>query len=73
MSLGVENNEVVENIVKVVKSFKKEDQKTILKRLQIEAYLKNSKSPIAKYDNTLVKAPTMHEIDNWKHKARNAK
>jgi hypothetical protein len=69
MPIVSEKNKVLENIVQVVKTFKVEEQKDILKRLQIEAYLKQSNKPIAMYDKTKIKAPTMKETDNWKHKA----
>jgi hypothetical protein len=73
MAIVSEKNEVLENIVQVVKTFKVEEQKEILKKLQIEAYLKQGNKPIAKYDKTKIKAPTMKEIDNWKHQARATK
>jgi hypothetical protein len=70
MIIASEKKEVLEDIVEVVQSFKVEEQKDILKRLQIEAYLKQNNKPIANYDKTKIKAPTMKDIDNWKHKAR---
>jgi hypothetical protein len=72
MAVETLKDEVLKNIVQIVKTFEKEEQKDILKRLQIEAYLKKSK-PIANYDKTKIKAPTMKEIDNWKHQARATK
>ncbi len=73
MAIVSAKKEVLENIVQLVKTFKVEEQKDLLKKLQIEAYVKQNNEPIAKYDKTKIKAPTMKEIDKWKHKARATK
>lgn len=61
------------NIIQLVKTFKVEKQKNDIKKLQIQAYLKQNNAPIAKYDKTKIKAPTMREINTWKHQARTIK
>ncbi len=55
--------EVFKNIIQLVKIFKIEKQKNALKKLQIQAYLKQNNAPIAKYDENKIKAPTMKEIN----------
>ncbi len=62
--------EAIEAIVKEAKKLDKMALQVLLTRLRIKKMLKAKVKPIANYNSKRIKAPTMAEIDAWKHEAR---
>ncbi len=73
MAILLSTNDLLHNIIDVVEDFDREEQLIILKKLQIKHYLKFNNKPLANYDSTKVKSPTMAQIDKWKHESRKLK
>lgn len=62
--------EAIEAIVKEAKKLDKMELQVLLTRLRIKKMLKAKVKPVVNYNSKRIKAPTMAEIDAWKHEAR---
>lgn len=71
MSLTLTKKEAIEEIVKVAKKLDKIDLQILLSKLRVKKLRREDLSNIVGYDPKKIKAPTMEEIDTWKHEARN--
>lgn len=72
MSLVANNTEVVDEIINEVKKLSELEQQIMLKNIKLKKYLNKKVKPLANYDMTKIKPPTMAQIDKWKHEARKA-
>ncbi|MDI9364430.1 MAG: hypothetical protein QM541_05735 [Flavobacterium sp.] len=70
MSVVAINTNVVDEIVKEVKKLNQLEQQLVLTRLRVKRLATKKISPVANYDTTKIKPPTMAQIDKWKHEAR---
>ena len=62
--------ETIDEIVKEAKKLDKMDLQILLTRLRVKKLVSEKRKPVANYDSKKIKAPTMEEIDAWKHEAR---
>lgn len=62
--------ETIDEIVKAAKKLDKLDLQILLTRLRVKKMVKEKRKPIANYDSKKIKAPSMEEIDAWKHESR---
>jgi hypothetical protein len=46
------------------------DLQILLVKLRVKKLVSEKRKPVANYDSKKVKAPTMGEIDAWKHEVR---
>jgi hypothetical protein len=60
----------IEEIVKEAKKLDRMELQILLTRLRVKKMLKEKVKSIATYDSRKVKAPTMAQIDKWKHESR---
>lgn len=70
MATLVATNQVLDDIVEEVRKLDDLEQQQLLVKVRLQNYLKQKHEPIAKYDKTKVKPPTMAQIDKWKHDSR---
>jgi hypothetical protein len=70
MSAILTKKETIEEIVKEARKLDKMDLQILLTRLRVKKLLAGKRKPVANYDSKKVKAPSMKEIDAWKHEAR---
>jgi hypothetical protein len=62
--------ETIEQIVREARKLDKMELQILLTRLRVKKLVAEKRKPIAKYNSKKIKAPTMEEIDTWKHEAR---
>jgi hypothetical protein len=62
--------EVIDEIVKVARKLDKMELQILLTRLRVKKMSQEKRKPVANYNNKKIKAPTMEEIDFWKHESR---
>jgi hypothetical protein len=60
----------IDEIVREAKKLDKMELQILLTRLRVKKMLKEKIKPIANYDSRRIKAPTMAQIDRWKHESR---
>ena len=60
----------IDEIVREAKKLDKMELQILLTRLRVKKMLKEKIKPIANYDSSRIKAPTMAQIDRWKHESR---
>lgn len=60
----------IDEIVREAKKLDKMELQILLTRLRVKKMLKEKIKPVATYDSSRVKAPTMAQIDRWKHESR---
>jgi uncharacterized protein YerC len=60
----------IDEIVREAKKLDKMELQILLTRLRVKKMLKEKIKPIANYDSSGIKAPTMAQIDRWKHESR---
>ena len=70
MSAILTKKETLDEIVKEAKKLDKMDLQILLTRLRVKKLLSEKRKPVANYNSKKIKAPTMEEIDTWKHEAR---
>ena len=62
--------QTLDEIVKEAKKLDKMYLQILLTRLRVKKLVSEKKKPVANYNSKKIKAPTMEEIDTWKHEAR---
>lgn len=60
----------IDEIVREAKKLDKMELQILLTRLRVKKMLKGKIKPVANYDSSEIKAPTMAQIDRWKHESR---
>lgn len=70
MAAVLTKKETIDEIVKEAKKLDKMDLQILLARLRVKKLVSGKRKPVANYDSKKIKAPTMEEIDSWKHEAR---
>ncbi len=70
MATVLTRQETINEIMKEAKKLDKMELQILLARLRVKKLLAVKKKPVANYDSKKIKAPTMEEIDTWKHEAR---
>ena len=70
MSATLTRQETIDEIVKVAKKLDKMELQILLTKLRVKKMVKEKRKPVANYDSKKIKAPTMQEIDLWKHESR---
>ena len=71
--MEMKSNTILENIVQAVQTLNEQEQKELLKRIEIINYVKQDRKPLVNYDSSKIKAPTMAQINKWKHESRKVK
>jgi poly(3-hydroxyalkanoate) synthetase len=70
MAAILTKKETIDEIVKEAKKLDKMDLQILLTRLRVKKLIAEKRKPVANYNSKKIKAPTMEEIDAWKHEAR---
>ena len=70
MAATLTRQETIDEIVKVAKKLDKMELQILLTKLRVKKMVKEKRKPVANYDSKKIKAPTMQEIDLWKHESR---
>jgi hypothetical protein len=70
MAAILTRQETINEIVKEAKKLDKMELQILLARLRVKKLLSVKRKPVANYNSKKIKAPTMEEIDTWKHDAR---
>lgn len=70
MSAILTKKETIDEIVKEARKLDKMDLQILLAKLRVKKLVSEKRKPVANYDSKKIKAPTMEEIDTWKHEAR---
>jgi hypothetical protein len=70
MAAILTKQETINEIVKEAKKLDKMELQILLTRLRVKKMQKDGVKPAAKYNSKKIKAPTMEEIDRWKHESR---
>ena len=60
----------IDEIVREAKKLDKMELQILLTKLRVKKMLKEKLKPIANYNSSGIKAPTMAQIDKWKHESR---
>ena len=61
---------VIDEIVREAKKLDKLELQILLTKLRVKKMQKEGVKPAANYDKSKIKAPTMKQIDKWKHDSR---
>ena len=61
---------VIDEIVREAKKLDKLELQILLTKLRMKKMQKEGVKPAANYDKSKIKAPTMKQIDKWKHDSR---
>jgi len=70
MSVIEIDNKILNDIVAEVKKLDAVEQSVLLTKLRVKRLANKKNSIVANYDTTKIAAPTMAQIDKWKHEAR---
>jgi hypothetical protein len=70
MSAILSKKETLDEIVKEAKKLDKMELQILLTRLRVKKLVSEKRKPVANYDSKKIKAPSMEQIDAWKHEAR---
>ncbi|HTI92351.1 MAG TPA: hypothetical protein VL727_17270 [Puia sp.] len=70
LSATLTRQETIDEIVKVAKKLDKMELQILLTKLRVKRMVAEKRKPVANYDSKKIKAPTMQEIDAWKHESR---
>lgn len=70
MSVIEIDNKILNDIVAEVKKLDAVEQSVLLTKLRVKRLANKKNSIVANYDATKIAAPTMAQIDKWKHEAR---
>jgi len=70
MSTILTKQETINEIVKEAKKLDKLELQILLTRLRVKKMVREKRKPVANYDSKKIKAPTMEQIDAWKHESR---
>ena len=70
MAVILTKQETIDEIIKEAKKLDKMELQILLTQLRVKKMLKNGIKPIANYDSRKIKAPTMEQINKWKHESR---
>jgi hypothetical protein len=70
MSAILTKKETIDEIVKEARKLDKMDLQILLSKLRVKKLVSEKRKPVANNDSKKIKAPTMEEIDAWKHEAR---
>jgi hypothetical protein len=70
MSITAQKQKTIDEIVKEAKKLNTIDLQILLTRLRVKNILKGGVKTIANYNRKKIKAPTIAQIDKWKHKCR---
>ena len=70
MSIIEIDNKILSDIVAEVKKLDAIGQSVLLTKLRVKRMASKKNSIVATYDATKIAAPTMAQIDKWKHEAR---
>lgn len=60
----------IDKIVREAKKLDKMELQILLTRLRVKKMQKDGVKPVANYDRRKIKAPSMAQIDKWKHESR---
>jgi hypothetical protein len=60
----------IDEIVREAKKLDKMELQILLTRLRVKKMLKEKIKPVANYNSSQIKAPTMAQLDRWKHESR---
>jgi len=60
----------IDEIVREAKKLDKMELQMLLTKLRVKKMLKEKIKPVARYDSSKIKTPTMIQIDRWKHESR---
>ncbi|MDI9364433.1 MAG: hypothetical protein QM541_05750 [Flavobacterium sp.] len=72
MSVVTTNTPLEDEILSAVKQLSVLEQQIMLKNIRLRKYVNKKVKPLANYDMSIIKPPTMAQIDKWKHEARKA-
>lgn len=61
---------VIDEIVREAKKLDKLELQILLTKLRVKKMQKEGVKPAANYDKSKIKAPSMKQIDKWKHDSR---
>jgi len=70
MATILTRQETIDEIVREAKKLDKIELQILLMRLRVKKMVREKRKPVANYNSKKVKAPTMEEIDRWKHESR---
>jgi hypothetical protein len=70
MATILTRQETIDEIVREAKKLDKMELQILLMRLRVKKLVREKRRPVANYNSKKVKAPTMEEIDRWKHESR---
>ena len=70
MAVLLDANQVLDEIVAEVKKLDELEQRILLTKLRVKKLASQKIKPVANYDSTKIKPPTMAQIDKWKHDSR---
>ena len=73
MAILLTTNNLLNDVFNEVEKLDEFEQQQILVRARLKNYLKSNPKPIANYDSSKIKPPTMAQIDKWKHDSRQTK
>lgn len=60
----------IKKIVNEVKKLNELEQEILLKNLRLKKYRNKKTAPVADYDSSKIKPPTMEQINKWVHEVR---
>ena len=70
MAAILTKQETTDEIMKEARKLDKMELQILLTRLRVKKLVAEKRKPVAKYNSKKIQAPTMEEIDTWKHEAR---
>lgn len=70
MAAILTRKETIDEIVKEARKLDKMDLQILLAKLRVKKLVSEKRKLVANYDSKKIKAPTMEQIDAWKHEAR---
>jgi hypothetical protein len=70
MPVALTKQETIDEIIKVARKLDKMELQILLTQLRVKKIVAEKRKPVANYDSKRLKAPSMEEIDAWKHEAR---
>ena len=70
MARKLTKQEIIDDIEMEARKLNKMELQILLARLRVKKLATGKRKPVANYDSRKIKAPTMEEIDTWKHESR---
>jgi hypothetical protein len=65
--------DIIAEIAKEAQKLSPLEQEQFLIKVRLANYLKKRRRPVAAYNSRKLKAPSLGQIDKWKHDSRNGK